>query len=181
MRGQTLERGRHSPGHHAGSGDFALEGLLSRAVPHPSASMHNTLTQAMRLMVRLYIILMPRSLCVCVRLGVTFTHLYNKLLLIYASPFYNRSRILQANRRNFHHIFQKSKTFQPCSPCMDDHRFHCHPLSTLPYHKFFEPRSYILQTNNPGNPSSIPHEHFPSPYSYAGDASDDAPVYYPDT
>ena len=47
-----------------------------------------------------------------------------KLLLIYASPFYNRSRILQANRRNFHHIFQKSKTFQPCSPCMDDHRFH---------------------------------------------------------
>ena len=35
MRGQTLERGRHSPGHHAGSGDFASERLLSRAVPHP--------------------------------------------------------------------------------------------------------------------------------------------------
>ena len=33
MRGQTLERGRHYPGHHAGSGDFASEQVLSRAVP----------------------------------------------------------------------------------------------------------------------------------------------------
>ena len=39
-------------------------------------------------------------------------------------PTYNRSRILQTNKRNFHHIFQKNKTFQPCSTCMDDHRFH---------------------------------------------------------
>ena len=30
----------------------------------------------MRLMMRLYIILMPRSLCVCVRLGVTFTFIF---------------------------------------------------------------------------------------------------------
>ena len=30
----------------------------------------------MRLMMRLYIILMPRSLCVCVRLGVTFTLIF---------------------------------------------------------------------------------------------------------
>ena len=30
----------------------------------------------MRLMVRLYIILMPRSLCVCVHLGVTFTFIF---------------------------------------------------------------------------------------------------------
>ena len=30
MRGQTLERGRHFPGHPAGSGDFASERLLSR-------------------------------------------------------------------------------------------------------------------------------------------------------
>ena len=30
----------------------------------------------MRLMVRLYIILMPRSLCVCVHLGVTFTLIF---------------------------------------------------------------------------------------------------------
>ena len=36
-----LERGRYSLSHHAGSGDFAWEGLLSRAVPHPSASPHN--------------------------------------------------------------------------------------------------------------------------------------------
>ena len=83
MRGQTLERGRHSPGHHAGSGDFASERLLSRAVPHPSASMHN----------------------IC-------------------KPTDNRSRILQTNKRNFHHIFQKNKTFQPWSTCMDDHHFH---------------------------------------------------------
>ena len=33
-------------------------------------------TQAMRLMMRLYIILMPRCLCVCVRLGVTFTFIF---------------------------------------------------------------------------------------------------------
>ena len=32
--------------------------------------------------------------------------------------------ILQTNERNFHHIFQKNKTFQPCSTFMDDHRFH---------------------------------------------------------
>ncbi len=30
----------------------------------------------MRLMMRLYIILMPRSLCVCVHLGVTFTLIF---------------------------------------------------------------------------------------------------------
>ena len=30
----------------------------------------------MNLMLRLYIILMPRSLCVCVRLGVTFTFIF---------------------------------------------------------------------------------------------------------
>jgi hypothetical protein len=33
------------------------------------------------------------------------------------------------------------------------------------------------------DPSLIPHEHFPFPYSDAGDASDDAddaPMYYPD-
>ena len=47
----------------------ALVHYREKVVPH-------SLTQAMRLMMRLYIILMPRSLCVCVRLGVTFTFIF---------------------------------------------------------------------------------------------------------
>ena len=43
----------------------------------------------MCLMVRLYIILMPRSLCVCVRLGVTFT-------LIFIINYYYEGRYCQS-------------------------------------------------------------------------------------
>ena len=47
--------------------------------------------QAMRLMVRLYIILMPRSLCVCVRLGVTFTFIF---IIYYYYCYYYYASIL---------------------------------------------------------------------------------------
>ena len=65
------------------------------------------------------------------------------------------------------HMIRTIKTLLKASP-------HIPPLTDLNLWRPWMPPRPCL------DPSSIPHEHFPSPYSYAGDASDDAPVYYPD-
>ena len=65
------------------------------------------------------------------------------------------------------HMIRTIKTLLKASP-------HILPLTDLNLWRPWMPPRPCL------DPSSIPHKHFPSPYSYAGDASDDAPIYYPD-
>jgi hypothetical protein len=68
------------------------------------------------------------------------------------------------------HMIRTIKTLLKASP-------HIPPLTDLNLWRPWMPPQPCL------DPSSIPYEHFPSPYSYAGDASDESgavPVYYPD-
>ena len=68
------------------------------------------------------------------------------------------------------HMIRTIKTLLKASP-------HIPPLTDLNLWRPWMPPRPCL------DPSSIPYEHFPSPYSYAGDASDESgavPVYYPD-
>ena len=65
------------------------------------------------------------------------------------------------------HMIRTIKTLLKASP-------HIPPLTDLNLWRPWMPPRPCL------DPSLIPHEHFPPPYSDAGDASDDAPMYYPD-
>jgi hypothetical protein len=72
-----------------------------------------------------------------------------------AHPAAHRSQVLNLWRPSLALVIglQRSALWMPPRPCLD-------PML---------------------DPSLIPHEHFPSPYSDAGDASDGAPVYCPDS
>jgi hypothetical protein len=89
-------------------------------------------------------------------------------LLDQCLPFFSCVPCIQKKRR------RTIKSSKPCYFFLLKASPHIPPLTDLNLWRPWMPPRPCLDH------SLIPHEHFPSPYSYAGDASDNAPVYYPD-